>query len=432
MLNLSHHLVSQAVVEAGGVARQTARLGSSRGVRGQKLSLNDPGMVSAATGRPGLFLQTSQRGRIIQRSPNLGTAALPLAPPLPRVLKWGGLPLWGTFIPTAFVHRLPVAYARVPVVQRGQVIGFVEAGVSLAPALTSVNTVGRGLLRVGAAVLAITSFLSAAFVYRTFGRVRRLNRMIGQIDSAQDLAQRVSVRGPRDEVRELAQVFNHMLTRLEKSFEGQQLITAQASHQLRTPLATAIGYAAMLRHWGQSDPDLVAEGVDAIHEQLERLQRTIDVVLRLAELDQQAPRTVSATPLSKFLETWRLHSPASIRLGGDPRVMVALDPEMMAEVLNILTDNALSHAGPRASITIGWRVDSKDWALIIFQDDGPGFAADLLPHLFQPFVKDARSSGTGLGLALARALVERQGGRIAADGAAMRGARILISLSLIS
>ncbi len=426
MLSLRHHLLSQAAHEAQSVAQQTARLASSTGVNGQTLSLNDPGMLGAAVGRSSLYLQVSQNHHIIQRSPNLGAALLPLTPPPTHPLTSDGWPLWGT-IPT--VRHVPVVLARAAVRQQGQVIGHVEAAVSLQPALNTLRTVGRGLLKVGIAVLVLTSGLSALFVYRAFRRVRRLSRAARQVESAQDLSRRIPLQGPRDEVRELAQSFNHMLQRLEHSFEGQRLVTAQASHQLRTPVAAAIGYATMLKNWGHTDPQLVSEGIEVVYEQLLRLQRTLDVILRLAELDVQRPHTHECLSLITFLKTWREQSPWPVKLMEGQPVSVRLDGAMLDEVLNILVDNVQRHGGSDTTVTICWQVRARTVELMV-QDDGPGFPPDVLPHLFQPFAKDSRSAGIGLGLALARTLVEQQGGTITADNVVPHGARVCLTFPI--
>ncbi len=427
MVNLGHYLTTQAYDEAVTVARQTSRLASQGGVDGQRLSLSDPGMLGAAMGRSGLYLQISEGNRIIQRSPSLKGTTLPLTTPTPQVLKWGFLPLWGTATPLTMVHHIPTIFARSSVTRHNHVIGWVEVGISLSSALRSIRTVGGGLVRVGAATLVITSLLSTIFIYQSFHRIRRLSRVARRIETADDLGRRIAVQGPRDEVRELAQSFNHMLNRLENSFQGERLITAQASHQLRTPLATAIGYASMLRKWGQSDPALVSEGLEVIHEQLSRLQTVIDIVLRLAELEGHSPIVLEKIPIERFIQEWKKTQPVPILIIGGPSSTVMIDKGMMTEALNILVDNVQHHAGPNPSVQISWQMGSDKSVTIVLQDQGPGFPPEILPHLFHPFAKDAKSSGTGLGLALARAMIERQGGHIAALNAFPRGARLYLT-----
>lgn len=431
LLNLSHHMVAQATIQAQDVATETARLASSPGVNGQQLSLNDPGMLGAAMGRSHLYLQISQGQQIVQRSKSLGTAALPMAIPPQHNWSWEPLPLWGTRSHLVHIHGIPAVYGRSAVRQHGHVIGYVESAVSLQATLRTVQTVENGLIRVGLVIMAIASSLSAWFVYRAFHRVRRLSRAARQVESAKDLGRRISASAPRDEVWELAQSFNHMMNQLDQSFQGQQLMTAHASHQLRTPLATAIGYASMLQKWGKTDPELVSESLNAIHEQLLRLQQIIDVILRLAELEAPDHRMPAYRSISAFIGDWQLDVSLPVRILGGPAVDARFDPEMLAEVLSIMIDNTGRHAGPHPHMTVAWRVTSHGLELRI-EDDGPGFPPDLLPHLFQPFAKADWSSGMGLGMALARALVEHQGGQIAAENAAPNGARLLITLPIVN
>ncbi len=428
LLNLSDHLVIESTKEAQAVARQTARL-ASVGVNGQELSLNDPGMLGAAVGRSHLYLQISRAHQVIQKSSDLGSTILPIQAPPRQILTWGHLPLWGTASPLVRIGpaKIPAVYARAAVIRRGQISGYVESAVSIQSALRSVQTVGAGLIRVGITVMVIASLLSALFVYRAFDRIRHLSRAARKVESLQDLGRRIPVKGPRDEVWELAQSFNHMMNQLEHGFQGQQLVIAQASHQLRTPLAAAVGYAAMLKKWGKTDSALVSEGIDVIHEQLQRLDRIIEVILRLAELESTGAEHLIHTEVGQFLREWQAHIDNNVLLATGPRVELDMDEEMMAEALNILVENANRHGGTQPTITVGWRV-TKRTVEVRIEDNGPGFPPDAIPHVFQPFTKDPASIGSGLGLALAHALIQRQGGHIEAENVVPHGARLIITL----
>lgn len=429
VLNLSHHLVLQALDEAQTTARQSARLASDSGVKGQHLSLNDPGMVAAAEGRSTLYLQVSQGKNIVQRSSNLSTATLPLQPLSPRLLHWGQIPLWGSSAPLITLPQGPAVLAWAPIWQQGQKIGEIEAAVSLQGTLNAIQTVGQGLLGVGITALVLASLVSALLVYRSYARVRWLKNAVAQIRSGNDLAQRLIVVGPHDEVYDLAKAFNHMVNQLDESFQRQRLVVAHASHQLRTPIATAIGYANMLRNWGQTEPDLVAEGLEVIHEQLERLHRTIEAVLKLAEAEDAKDLKREAIVLGPYLATWVISQTIPVELDGEPHVTVNFHPDMFAELLNIFCENARRYGGLSPQLRIQWELDIKMSRVILtLTDNGPGFPVDLLPHLFHPFVKHTESPGLGLGLALARTIVERHGGRIFATNSPYGGAQITIVL----
>ncbi|WP_053959934.1 sensor histidine kinase [Sulfobacillus thermosulfidooxidans] len=429
VLNLSHHLVMQAQEEAQTVARQSAQLASNGGVKGQHLSLNDPGMIAAAEGRSTLYLQVSQGNNIVQRSSDLGRAILPIQPLSPRLLYWAHIPLWGSSAPLMTLPRGRVVLAWAPIWQQGHKIGEIEAAVSLRGTLNAIQTVGQGLLVVGITALVLASLVSALLVYRSYSRVRWLKNAVAQIRSGNDLAQRLNIEGPRDEVYDLAQAFNHMVNQLDESFQRQRLVVAHASHQLRTPIATAIGYANMLRNWGQSEPDLVAEGLEVIHEQLERLHRTIEAILKLAETDEAKDLKTEAIVLKSYLATWVLSQTIPVELDGQPNVTVRFHPDMFAELLNIFGENARRYGGGRPQLRIHWVLDDTTSRVILtLTDNGPGFPADLLPHLFHPFVKHTESPGSGLGLALARTIVERHGGRIFAANSPQGGAQITIVL----
>jgi len=108
-------------------------------------------------------------------------------------------------------------------------------------------------------------------------------------------------------------------------------------------------------------------------------------------------------------------------------VCVVWDRDMFMEVFDILLLNTLAHAHP-AQAHISWAREDAGHLVIQFHDDGPGFPPDLLPYLFHPFAKHSNSPGAGLGLALARAIVERHGGTIRAINLLPQGAGIVITL----
>lgn len=427
---VGNHLAEGAVATAQSVAQETAILASSPGgAHGQQLSLNDPGMVAAADGRNHLFIQIDAGTQVVQRSSNLKSTTLPESAPPKTPLRWGDLPLWGISFPMVRVFGSPAVLGYAPITQQGKTIGTVIAAVSLQPTISTVDTVGRGLIRVGATILIVVGVTTGLLIYRASRRIRRLTRTIVRINSGNDLQRRVELKGPADEIQALAQAFNRMLDRLEESFRRQELIVAQASHQLRTPLASALGYADMLSRWAKDQPDLLDEGLYVIQSQLARLNHTVDAILRMAAVEGMGDLSLQSVDISKFFYDWARQAGDDVVVAEGPNVSLVTDPVLLAQLFDIFLANTRQHAKDCAPALIRWDLDGRGQTLSIdFMDSGPGFDADLLPLLFRPFVKHAESPGTGLGLALAQAIVHRLGGTVSAANRRPRGASITVRL----
>jgi two-component system sensor histidine kinase BaeS len=287
---------------------------------------------------------------------------------------------------------------------------------------------GRGF---GPAVLVLSLGLLVAFL--AVGRaVRRTAAPVGDVMEAADrvaggdYSVRLQERGPR-EMRRLARSFNAMTERLQASDEQRRNLLADVTHELRTPLSVI-----------QGNLEGVMDGVyptDRTH--LEPVLEETRVMSRLLE-DLQTLSTAEAGAL-------RLHreSMEPAELVGDAvaafrpaaatsdvileqRVKSGLptldvDPVRIGEVFANLLQNAVRHTPPGGSIVVAAeRADAGRVAFTV-ADTGSGIAPDDLPHVFDRFVKAADSVGAGLGLAIARSLVEAHGGTITAASEPGRG-----------
>ena len=244
--------------------------------------------------------------------------------------------------------------------------------------------------------------------------------------SEEDLSQRLPVSRPNDELGRLASTFNDLLADLEVAFrereeslERQRQFTADASHELRTPLTSIRGYARMLREWALNDPETARESVDAIERESQRMHELVERLLLMAREDEDllldsaptdmrdiasaavAARRVAATDIT-----------IDYQAGPDP-VVADVDSARIRQVLDILLDNAVKFTPEGGTVRVGVRFE--DGVELFVSDDGPGIPHEHLPHIFERFYKadNARSDGSaGLGLAIARQIVERHGGTI--------------------
>jgi signal transduction histidine kinase len=282
-----------------------------------------------------------------------------------------------------------------------------------------------GLLALGYPVLLV---LVAGTSYWLTGRalapVDAMRRRVAGI-TATDRGARVPVPPSRDEVAQLATTMNAMLDRLADASEAQRRFVADASHELRSPLATiraAHEIAAVhpeASDWATVNTDVLAE--------VQRLERLVDDLLFLARSDEHGPRSQPEdVDLDDLVttEAGRLRRTTGLGIvAHETPVRVVGDRHQLARVLRNLTDNAARHAATRIEL----RVDRRGPAAVIdVIDDGPGIPAGERDRIFERFVRldssrQRTAGGAGLGLAIAREIARTHGGELSAvdrtDGA---------------
>jgi two-component system OmpR family sensor kinase len=312
-----------------------------------------------------------------------------------------------------------------PIEVEGQVVGTLVVSNAWTGALGQVEEeflgqVNRALIFGGIGAVAVALALGTLLAWRITTPVRRLTQAAERL-AAGDLSSRVA-EAAGDEIGRLAVTFNQMAANLDRADELRRRMTADVAHELRTPLSIIRGQVEAIQD-GIFPPD--AEHLAPIHDEVLLLNRLVEDLrtLALAEAGQL-----------------RLHK-ADVDLGGQVRRLgdrfgpmaadrsVALeveapsglagllDADRIDQVLNNLLANALRHtpAGGRVTVTVA--TGSAGELLVEVSDSGPGIRPEELPHVFDRFWRGegARAGdrgGAGLGLAIARQLVEAHGGRI--------------------
>jgi signal transduction histidine kinase len=271
-----------------------------------------------------------------------------------------------------------------------------------------------------------------AVVSRALAPVERMRREVDGI-GGDALDRRIAVPGSADEIDRLARTLNGMLARAEQSQLTQRRFVSDASHELRSPIATIRQHAEVAR----AHPDATAPGelADIVLAEGVRMQDLVEQLLLLARLDEHRAITrTAAVDLDDLAlaEVRRLAAFSRITVDGAgiAPVRVTGDERLLARALRNLTDNALRHAATRVSVSTAL---SAGTAVVTVDDDGPGIPSDRREQVFERFARldDSRardSGGTGLGLAISREIVEAHGGSLRIDDAPMGGARLRIEL----
>ena len=268
--------------------------------------------------------------------------------------------------------------------------------------------------------------------------LRPLDRMVRTAEAiaAGDLDRRLRLPQGSNEVARLGHSFDHMVDRLGSALDAQKRFVADASHELRTPLTSMEGLSEMLLMGAdQGDTKVVQRTVRSIHSELGRLGRLVTDLLTLSRLDSTVPLRLQSVDLGKLLaevaeQMGPLAEAKGVRLVVTTAgtVVAQGEPDKLKQVVLNLTDNAIRYTPEGSEVRLVAVADpAAGRARIEVRDAGPGIPPQDLPHIFDRFYRGdlsrARATGnTGLGLAIARAIVEAHSGTISAESVPGEGA----------
>jgi two-component system OmpR family sensor kinase len=271
-----------------------------------------------------------------------------------------------------------------------------------------------------------------------------MTRTAGAI-AAGDLSQRVPEERPGTEAGDLGVALNGMLGRIEAAFDQQaasearlRQFVADASHELRTPVATIRGYAELHRRGALERPQDLDDAMRRTEQEAIRMGSLVDDLLHLARLDQGRPLDRAPVDLVPVVhdavrDAQAVHPDRPIRAVADGSVVVPGDRARLHQVVANLVGNALAHA-PEAAIEVRVRGE-RDVAVIEVVDDGPGMAEADAARAFERFYRaDASRSrhqgGSGLGLSIVDATVRAHGGQVSLTSAPGAGTTVRVELPL--
>jgi signal transduction histidine kinase len=312
------------------------------------------------------------------------------------------------------------------------------AGESLETYNATQGQVVRELALGGAAFVAVAGLGAYGLARAALSPVERLRRQVAAI-SGRGETSNIEVPSTRDEIAALAGTMNDLLGRLQGALARQRALTADASHELRNPLAVLRGELELATRPGRSREDLAVAVRNAAAE-AERLTRLTDDLLLLARSDEDrlslrlAPTDIRQLLASSAeLAASRLAAAdVTGRIDAQPGIYADLDADRIRQAVDNLVDNALRFAPGGSVIVLSARADGTDLDIEV-RDDGPGFPADFLPHAFERFRRpdSGRSrgdGGAGLGLAIVQAIVAAHGGVATAGNRPGGGALIRLRL----
>ncbi len=274
----------------------------------------------------------------------------------------------------------------------------------------------------------LVGWVIAGRVLRPIGRITEVAREI----QATDLSRRIALRGPDDELHELADTFDGMLDRLHTAFEGQRRFIHEASHELRNPLAvmrTNLDVAL-------SDPDSSVDDLrhtgEIVGRSAERMSRLVDDLLTWARQENlpmpRDPADVASVVEAVAQEFEAIADAAGVQLthSAVPGLWVVGDPRALERAAANLVANAIRAAPPGSEVHVS-AGQHDHWISLSVSDQGPGVPPELQERVFQRFWRgdeaEARREGrSGLGLAIVRQIAESHGGEVRLSSAPGQGA----------
>jgi len=249
----------------------------------------------------------------------------------------------------------------------------------------------------------------------------------------------VSVKNRHDEIGQLALSFNHMLEKLEAAFASQRRFVANAAHELMTPLTGLRGSLEVLLRGAQDDPAAIARLSRGMYKEVNRLIRLCEQLLGLSRLENTVNVCKQPLVLSEFFDDFiararLLAGERSVVLQPGVDARISADPDLLQQVLLNLLSNALRYSATETLIVISWKLLPQEVEIRV-SDQGQGIDAEILPHIFEPFYQGksvvvSGEKGIGLGLSLAKAMVEAHQGTIRITSEPGEGTTVYFTLPL--
>ncbi len=333
-------------------------------------------------------------------------------------------------------------FVAAPIISRGgpQPAGFVQLSEPMAPIYDSLRQTRLTLIGIAGLVLAITVIASLILARQTAQPVERLTLTSEALARGQ-LEERVTPAGP-DEIQRLGRAFNQMADRVQDMLLRQREFVADAAHELRSPLTSLRLRLEVLQSQAGKEPELTQRYLQQMDRELAYLQTLVEQLLTLSALDEgeSAPRASLdlaptlyelADEMTPLIQQAQLHLTLAIP---DHLPPSNVNPQQIRIVVRNLLDNAIKYTPAGGSITLSAALVDRTLNISV-ADTGVGIPDDEQQHIFDRFYRVDKSRtgkqrGSGLGLALARSLVNANDGTIRVESRSGSGSVFTVNLPL--
>jgi len=325
-----------------------------------------------------------------------------------------------------------------PVFENEKVAYIVQVASPLASIQTALNNLKVALFILFPITVLATGLMGALLAKVSLRPVDSMVKAIHEI-TAENLKLKLAVPATKDEIQKLAETFNDMLGRLEAAFSSQRQLFADLSHELKTPLTILKGeFEVMLKK--ERPPQEYERILKSALEEIDRIAKLAEGLLILAKFDSKEARLdrqrldlnlLAQAAINKMKALSELKQIGLSFNGGEKLLIEGDEAQLKTAFLNIL-DNAVKYTAAKGRISVTAGVD-KARAKVSIEDTGVGIPEEELPHVFDRFYRVDKSrnpTGFGLGLSIAKSIVEAHGGSIAVRSLPPRGTAFTIFLPL--
>ncbi|MDX9917604.1 MAG: ATP-binding protein [Gudongella sp.] len=268
--------------------------------------------------------------------------------------------------------------------------------------------------------------------------IKDLAGAISNID-AQKLDSGIDLDSSQEELKDLAFAINDMLNRINSSYKSQIRFVSDASHELRTPISVIQGYVNLLDRWGKKDEKTMQESIDAIKDETQSMKDLVEQLLFLARGDNETiqlhKEVFDVCDIVERIvnETEMIDPNHAFKIQMEKPAYIEADKQLIKQAVRILVDNSIKYSpdGETISLKVS-KVDEK--VHIIVQDSGIGIAPEDVSKIFDRFYRSDESrarktGGSGLGLSIARWIIERHDAHFEVVSRVDLGTRITIVMS---
>lgn len=286
-----------------------------------------------------------------------------------------------------------------------------------------------GLILVALIVIAFVAWLIAGRIGKPIGELQQTVRNLADGDIHARVADSIARRP--DELGQLAHDFNSMAQHLDDLIEGRERLMRELSHELRSPL-TRLQAALTL---ASARNTMNEDERRRIENEIARMNKVIGDILRYSALDKSVSLQIRLVRMDRLLsrlvdveEIEARSADCALQLVTERNLEVAGDPELLNSAFENIVRNAIRYSPAGSAITIR-ATHAADNIRVEITDEGPGVPADQLDRIFEPYAHAGdEQSGTGVGLAIVRRVIERHGGSVRAENVDTSGLRVIAKL----
>lgn len=377
--------------------------------------------------------------------------------PEPKKRPWWLWTLMIVFFPITgivWLYRYLVRHIRVAITVKTTIVFALMFGLALISfvifVITSVGTQLRSntldaeqymrTLKLTSGILVVLFVIVGAVVggMASQAMMNPVRKMIQTIDSidGNNLDKRLEPVESQDELADLTDRINSMLDDIEQTFDRQSNFVSDASHELKTPLSVIQGYANLLRRWGKDDPEILDEGIENIAREADNMKRIVEQLLLLAKLgnfSMTKTRFDLGQAVGEVVDSYLVTDiRQQLNFQGE-EIQVEADKNMLIESVRTLIDNAVKYTDPENGVITVTCAHVDSHAEITVADNGIGISEADLPRIFDRFyrcdkVRGREKGSSGLGLTIAKNIIELMGGTIEVASTLGEGTTFVIKL----